>query len=235
MKIIISKPGIPIDQINKESFFGVSNNNNSPIGGSSLWSGMLLIGNIIYTCSSGHPILYSELPLYDEPYKYNDILKNKYLILSGDAEFLGNKIISKGVNNIIINKELKLNLSNNITTTIKPNIIGNCGLIFGFDYYNNKINNYYIFMINKKGYLSLKIVNLTLEKNLYSENDYIMESFNKENIYKMSLKYNCLSKLITAYINEVKIFQIYDESLVNSEIGFMSSDNGTIFTQFLSE
>ena len=235
MKIIISKPGISIDQINKESFFGMSNNNNSPIGGSSLWSGMLLIGNIIYTCSSGHPILYSELPIYDEPYKYNDILKNKYLILSGDAEFFGNKIISKGINNIIINKRLKLNLSNNITTTIMPNIIGNCGIIFGFDYYKDKINSYYIFMINKRGNLSLKKVNLTLEKNLYSENDYIMKNYNKENIYKINLKYDCLLKLITVYVNEVEIFQIYDDSFENSGIGFMSSDNGTIFTQFLLE
>ena len=225
MKIMISKPGIPIEQINKESFFGVSNNNNSPIGGASLWSGMLLIGNIIYTCSSGHPILYSELPIYDEPYKYNYILKNRYLILNGDAEFLGNKIISKGLNNIIINKELKLNISNNVTTSIKPNIIGNCGLIFGFNNYKDKLNNY----------LSLKKVNLTLEKNLFSENDYIMHSYNKENIYKIRLKYNYLSKSITTYVNEVEIFQIYDESFVNSGIGLMSSNNGTIFTQLLLE
>ena len=95
MKVIISKPGITIDKINKDSFFAVSNNNKTPIGGSSLWSGMMLIGNIIYTCSSGHPILYSEIPLYDNPDKYNEILRNKYYIISGDAEFFGNKIISK--------------------------------------------------------------------------------------------------------------------------------------------
>ena len=69
MKIIISKPGIPIDKIEKDSFFAVKNNNNSPIGGSSLWNGMMLIGNIIYTCSSGHPLLYSEIRLYDDPNK----------------------------------------------------------------------------------------------------------------------------------------------------------------------
>ena len=71
MKVIISKPGIPIEQINRESFFAVNNNNKSPIGGASLWSGMMLIGNKIFTCSSGHPILYSELPVYDDPIKYN--------------------------------------------------------------------------------------------------------------------------------------------------------------------
>jgi len=71
MKVIISKPGIPIYQINKDSFFAVCNNYNNPIGGASLWNGMMLINNIIYTCSSGHPILYSEIPLYDNPNKYN--------------------------------------------------------------------------------------------------------------------------------------------------------------------
>ena len=35
MKVIISKPGIPIDQINRDSFFAVCNNNKSPIGGAS--------------------------------------------------------------------------------------------------------------------------------------------------------------------------------------------------------
>ena len=62
-----------------------------------------------------------------------------------------------------------------------------------------------------------------------------MQSYNKENIYKMSLKYNSLSKLIITYINDVEIFKIYDESFENSGIGFMSSDNGTIFTQLLLE
>ncbi len=76
MKVIISKPGIPIEEINKESFFAVSNNNKSPIGGASLWNGMMLLGNILYTCSSGHPILYSELPVYDEPKKYILVLPN---------------------------------------------------------------------------------------------------------------------------------------------------------------
>ena len=132
-QLIISKPNIPIDQIRKDSFFAVSNNNNIPIGGSSLWNGMMLINNIIYTCSSGHPILYSELPIYDVPNKYSDKLKNKYFIISGDFEFLGNKIISKGKNNIIINKEFKLNSTITAFTKIKPNTIGNCGLIFGFE------------------------------------------------------------------------------------------------------
>ena len=156
MKVIISKPGIPIDKINRDSFFAVNNNNKSPIGGASLWNGMMLIGNIIYTCSSGHPILYSELPLYDDPNKYNQILKNKYIIKAGNADFLGNKIITNEKDNIIINKEFKLNSSINIYTNIMPNIIGDCGLIFGFDNYSSVIDKYYVFLINNEGFISLK-------------------------------------------------------------------------------
>ena len=141
MKIIISKPGIPIGQINRDSFFAVCNNNKSPIGGASLWNGMMLIGNIIYTCSSGHPILFSELPLYDDPNKYNDLLKNKYHISSGDAKFFGNKIIAKGKNNLIISNEFKLNSTINIFRNIKPNTNDDCGLIFGFKNYNIDIKN----------------------------------------------------------------------------------------------
>ena len=235
MKVIISKPGIPIDKIGKDSFYAISNNNNTPIGGSSLWNGMMLIGNIIYTCSSGHPILYSELPLYDDPYKYNDILRKKYLIISGKAEFIGNKIILKGKNNIIINKEFKLNLSINIYTNIKPNIIGNCGLIFGFDYYKYRNNNYYILIINEKGYLSLQKINLTNTKYLFPNNDYVIPNYNKENIYKFNIKYNSSAKEIVIFINGNKIFKICDELFLNSGIGFVSSDNGTIFTQLLLE
>ena len=137
MKVIISKPGIPIELINKDSFFAVSNNNKSPIGGASLWNGMMLIGNILYTCSSGHPILYSELPIYDEPKKYNIILKNKYMVKEGKATFFGNKIITRGKNNIILNKEIILNSSKNIHTDVMPYNICECGLIFGFKQQNN--------------------------------------------------------------------------------------------------
>ena len=235
MKVIISKPGIPIDKINRDSFFAVTNNNKSPIGGASLWNGMMLIGNIIYTCSSGHPILYSELPLFDNPIKYNDILKNKYYIKSGNAKFFGNKIISIGKDNIIINKDLKFNNSKNIYTNIMPNIIGDCGLIFGFDDYNNNLDNYLVFLINKSGYISLQNRTLTQIKNLFPDNDFIYNNYNKENVYKMNIKYNLSSNEIKTFVNDVEIFIITDKSFINSEIGFMSSDNGTIFTQLLLE
>ena len=235
MKVIISRPGIPIEKINKNSFFAVCNNNNSPIGGASLWNGMMLIRNVVYTCSSGHPILYSELPLYDEPDKYNDRLKNKYHIISGDAEFFGNKIITKGKNNIIINKEFKLNSTKNIYTNIKPNVFTNCGLVFGFDNYNDSLNNYYFFMINQEGYLLLQKRNKTHFRNICFENFYFHQNYNKENIYKMSINYDFLSNEIKGNVNEKEIFKISDKSIINSTIGFLSLDNGTIFTQILSE
>lgn len=234
MKVIISKPGIPIDKINRDSFFAVNNNNKSPIGGASLWSGMMLIENIIYTCSSGHPILYSELPLYDEPSKYNILLKNKYLIKSGDAEFFGNKIITKGKNNIIICKDLMLNDSINIYTNVMSNSIGEYGLIFGFKSSIN-IDNYFLFVINKEGFLSLKKSNKNIVKNLFPANNRIHQNYNKENVYKLNIKYNLSLNEVITYANEIEIFKITDNSFINSKIGFLSSDNGTIFTQLLLE
>ena len=93
MKVLISKPGVPIEKINKNSFYAITNNNRTPIGGASLWSGMILLENKLLTCSSGHPILYSEMPIYADPKDYNDLLKEKYLIILGDATFYGNKIM----------------------------------------------------------------------------------------------------------------------------------------------
>ena len=209
MKVIISRPGIPIKEINKDSFFAVCNNNKSPIGGASLWSVMMLIGNIIYTCSSGHPILYSEIYLYDEPNKY------KY--------------------NILISKKIKLNSTINIYTNIGPNIISNSGLIFGFANYKKLNNNYYFFNLNKEGYLSLQERNLTHIKNIIFQNDSIKKNFNKENFYEMSIKYDNSNNEIKAYINKKEIFKISDKSFKYSEIGFMNFNNGTIFTDLLSE
>ena len=235
MKVMISKPGISIDKIDKDSFFSVVNNYNSPIGGSSLWNGMMLIGNIIYTCSSGHPILYSELPLFDEPNKYKVILKNKYYIVNGDAEFFGNKIITKGKDNIIINKEYILNSTINIYTKIIPNITGECGLILGINDYFEKINNYYAFIINNEGILSFQNRTKNETKNLYSNKNLIHINYNKENVYKMSIKYNYSTNEIAAYINELDVFKITNKYFLNSFVGFLSSNCGTIFTQLMSE
>ena len=233
MKVIVSKPGIPLEEINRDSFFAVTNNNKSPIGGASLWSGMMLIGNIIYTCSSGHPILYSEIPIYDDPYKYNDILRAKYRIEKGDASFLGNKIILKGKNSIIINENLKLNSSITIYTFVMPNILGDCGLIFGYN--KNIQKNYFLYLIDKEGYLLLqKKINDNINE-LLEKNDLIHLNYNKENVYKMSISYNSFSNELIASLNDKEVFKISDKFYMNSEIGFVSSENGTIFTQLIIE
>ena len=39
MKVMISKPNIDIKDINKDSFYALCNNNNSPINGTSIWNG----------------------------------------------------------------------------------------------------------------------------------------------------------------------------------------------------
>ena len=70
MKVMISKPDIPIQNINNNSFYALCNNNNSPIGGKSVWNGMMIIKNTLYTCSSENLIKYSEIPIYKESYKY---------------------------------------------------------------------------------------------------------------------------------------------------------------------
>ena len=39
MKVMISKPNIDVKDINKDSFYALCNNNNSPINGTSIWNG----------------------------------------------------------------------------------------------------------------------------------------------------------------------------------------------------
>ena len=64
MKVMISKPGIKIENINKDSFYDITNCNETPIGGSSIWNGLMLIGDILYTCSSDNFIKYSKLLVF---------------------------------------------------------------------------------------------------------------------------------------------------------------------------
>ena len=232
MKVLISKPGIPLEKINANSFYAITNNNRSPIGGASLWSGMMLINNILYTFSSGHPILYSELPIYDEPSKYNKILKNKYIIKNGQAEFFGNKIIIKEDNSLILNKDIIFNTSINIFTDVMPNNECECGIILNYnDYYD--LNDYYIFEFDNKGRILIKKIDKRKAMILFSDNSTIHENFNKENVYRISIKYNYNSNQIFFLIEEKEIYQLYNESLNKLKIGIFSTKNDTIFTQLL--
>ena len=73
MKVMISRPGIPIQNINKNSFYALCNNNKSPIGGNSVWNGMMIINNTLYTCSSDNVIKYSEIPAYKNKNKLENL------------------------------------------------------------------------------------------------------------------------------------------------------------------
>ena len=53
---------------------------------------MMLFDNILYTVSSDNTIKYSEIPIYDEPYKYNEKLKYKYYIKERTISTYGDKI-----------------------------------------------------------------------------------------------------------------------------------------------
>ena len=193
---------------------------------------MMLLGNILYTCSSGHPILYSELPVYDEPKKYNNNLKNKYIIESGDAVFAGNKIITKEINNIILNKDINLNSSKNIYTDIMPYNICECGLIFGFNKFTNLIN-YLSLFITRHGYIVLQKKYKNKRELIYADKNSISNNFNKENVYELNINYNFQSNEIKINVDGKEIFKFIDESLLNSKIGFFSSNNGTIFSQLI--
>ena len=114
------------------------------------------------------------------------------------------------------------------------NSICEYGLIFGFNT-SKRIDNYFIFMINKEGFLFLKKINKNTTNNLFPENNRIHQNYNKENVYKMNIKYNLSSNEVMTYVNEIEIFKLSDNTLINSKIGFFSSDNGTIFTQLLTE
>ena len=79
MKVMISKPNIDIKDINKDSFYALCNNNNSPVNGTSIWNGMIIANNILYTFSSDNTIKFSEIPIYVDPNIYNQKLRNEYL------------------------------------------------------------------------------------------------------------------------------------------------------------
>jgi hypothetical protein len=98
MKVMISKPNIDIKDINKDSFYAICNNNNSPINGTSIWNGMMIVNNILYTFSSENFINYSEIPIYADPNLYNQKLRNEYYLQKGNISTFGNKIIINSKN-----------------------------------------------------------------------------------------------------------------------------------------
>ena len=71
MKVIVSKPGLSIDKINGDSFYAVTNVNNTPVGSSSLWNGMMIVDDVLYTCSTNNKLRASRIPVYADKSLYN--------------------------------------------------------------------------------------------------------------------------------------------------------------------
>ena len=234
MKVMISKPGIPIEKINQNSFYALCNNNNSPIGALSNWNGMMILGNILYTVSSENTIKYSEIPIYEDPNKYNEKLKESYYIKKGKISAFGDKLISEEKEIFVINKNIDTKITNKFYTYITPFCNSKVGLIFGIENLIHS-NKYYFFQINEKGNLTLlKKINGKSENLMINENKYI-ENYNKNNTYKMGISFNPLNGEIFTFINDKLIYSTKDSSLNGNKIGFISKGKNTVFKQIISE
>lgn len=234
MKVMISKPGIPIEQINKNSFYALCNNNNSPIGGLSNWNGMMILGNILYTVSSENTIKYSEIPIYEEPKKYNNKLKQNYYIKEGKIETFGDQIIAKSAHIFIINKKIDTLITNSFYTFVTPNCDSYIGLIFGIKDFMEAKKYYYIFQINEKGNLTLTSVNNGLRKNIIEKQNKYIENYNKNNTYKMEVSFNPKNGSIITKINDELIYYGEDKSFTGNKVGFISNGKNTIIKQILA-
>ena len=234
MKVMISKPGIPIEEINQNSFYALCNNNNSPIGALSNWNGMMLLGNVLFTVSSENTIKYSEIPIYEEPKKYSDKLIENYFIKKGKIIAYGDKLISKSSEIFVINKNINTKIKNKFYTYITPYCNSRFGLIFGMENYF-QTDKYYFFQINEKGNLTLlKNINGNFENLIVEENKFI-ENYNKNNTYKMGISFNPLNGNIITSINDDLIYSTNDKTLKGNLAGFISLGKNTVFKQILSE
>jgi len=234
MKVMISKPGIPIEEINQNSFYALCNNNNSPIGSLSNWNGMMLLENVLYTVSSENTIKYSEIPIYEEPKKYSDKLIENYYIKKGKIIAYGDKLISKSSEIFVINKNINTKITNKFYTYITPYCNSSLGLIFGLENYF-QTDKYYFFQINEHGNLTLlKHIDGNFENLIVEENKFI-ENYNKNNTYKMGISFNPLNGNIITSINDDLIYSTNDKTLKGNLAGFLSLGKNTVFKQILSE
>jgi len=239
MKVMISKPNIDIKDINKDSFYALCNNNNSPVNGTSIWNGMMIVNNILYTFSSDNTIKYSEIPIYADPNRYNQKLRNEYYLQKGNISTYGNKIIVNNQNTLAINKNINTFFYNTFYSYVIPNNNYDCGIIFGFnniDYPKLTKNKYFKFIINKEGYLILsKMIDGNNIEIIKKKNQDIYDGFDKRNTYKLTIKYLPYIGKIIASINENIIFDIFDNSFNGRYVGLESLGKGTIFSQLLVE
>ena len=185
MKVMISKPNIDVKDINKDSFYALCNNNNSPVNGTSIWNGMMIVKNILYTFSSDNTIKYSEIPIYAEPNIYNQKLRNEYCLIKGNISTYGNKIIVNHQRTLAFNKNINTYFNNTFYSYVTPNDNYDCGIIFGLnnlDYKNLTKDKYFRFMINKEGYLILsKMINGKNIEIIKKKSENIYHEFDKRN------------------------------------------------------
>ena len=216
MKVMISKPNIDIKDINKNSFYALCNNNNSPVNGTSIWNGIMIINNILYSFSSNNIIKRSEIPIYSNPNLYNQKLRNQYYLIRGNILTLGNKIIINNKNTLIINKNINSNIDNIFYSYITPNNNYDCGFIFGLNNLDDPLftkNNYFMLIIDKKGYLILsKFLNGTYWEISKNKSEEIYKGFDKRNTYKLKINYvPYIGKIVTS-LNDNIVFDIFDNS-----------------------
>ena len=234
MKVMISKPGIPIEKINQNSFYALCNNNNSPIGGLSNWNGMMLLNNILYTVSSENTIKYSEIPIYEDPYKYNRKLMENYFVKKGKISTFGDKLISESNDIFVINRNIDTKIINIFFSYITPICDSLVGLTFGIDNII-RANKYYLFQINEKGNLSLIMNNNGKDKYLMKNKNKYIKNYNKNNTYKMKISFNPKNGTIITSINDEIIYSTTDNNLNGNRVGFLSKGKNTIFKQILQE
>ena len=239
MKVMISKPNIDIKDINKDSFYALCNNNNSPVNGTSIWNAMMIINNSLYTFSSDNTIKYSEIPIYADPNMYNQKLRNEYYIKRGNISTYGNKIIVNHQSTLVINKNINSYFYNTFYSYVTPNDNYECGIIFGLNNLDNPNltkDKYFRYIINEEGYLILsKMINGNNIEIIRKKSEDIYQGFDKRNTYKLTIKYLAhIGKIITS-INENIVFDIFDNSLKGRYVGLESLGNGTIFSQILVE
>ena len=233
MKVMISKPGIPIEEINENSFYALCNNNNSPIGALSNWNGMMLLGNILYTVSSENTIKFSEIPIYDDPNKYNEKLLENYYIKKGNISAYGDKLISKDTESFVINKYINITKTNQFYSYITPFCNSTVGLVFGIKNYI-LTNKYYLFQINEKGNLTLFFKEGDKSKNLMNNQNKYIQNYNINNTYKMGISFNPLNGNIITTINDDIIYSTNDFNLKGNRVGFFSNGKNTVFKQIIS-
>ncbi len=242
MKCIISKPGVELEDLNQNSFYALSNPNNTPIGGASLWNGMMIDNGKLYTCSSGCKIRVSNIPIYDFQ-SLKDASVTNYDVRHGSIELNdSNNLKTTQDQTLVLDKNIDMSTNTMISTFVVPNSYYDCGIVFACNDDKNQYwedsdsSGYYVFLINRDGYLILgKIVSGVWSEIVSPGNEYIRPGFSLYNRYKLSVKFAPSSGAIKCYVNGKNVFNTTDPTLNGVRAGFRSTGSGTIFSPFTIE